>query len=120
MVTKGVTYGSNPATCLVRALQAWLESAAIEYRPLFRSLRFGRVQPHGLDVHNVTLITKRAATLRGLNPLYRPQAAGKGLATTAATRVSERAIMEQTGHKSLTLLCRYISMGSLFKDSASA
>ncbi|NTU78757.1 MAG: hypothetical protein HGA45_05040 [Chloroflexales bacterium] len=38
---------------------------------------------------------------------------------TAAAGVSERAIMDQTGHKSLTVLRRYIRKGSLFAARSS-
>jgi integrase len=44
-----------------------------------------------------------------------------GLATAAAMAgVSERAIQEQTGHKSLAMLRRYIRAGSLFRENAAA
>jgi integrase len=43
-----------------------------------------------------------------------------GLATTAARNgASEASIMRQTGHKSVTMLRRYIREGSLFHDNAS-
>jgi hypothetical protein len=34
--------------------------------------------------------------------------------------VSERAIMAQTGHKSLTVARRYIRAGNFFRDNAAA
>jgi integrase len=44
-----------------------------------------------------------------------------GLATAAAAAgVSERAIMNQTGHKSVTVARRYIREGSLFRENAAA
>lgn len=120
--TKGVAYGSNPLTCPVRALQAWLEAAQIADGRLFRSLRHGRVQPRGLDGRDVARIVKRAAALAGLEPAhFSGHSLRAGLATAAAAAgVSERAIMEQTGHKSLTVMRRYIRKGSLFADNASA
>jgi hypothetical protein len=43
------------------------------------------------------------------------------LATSAAAAgVSERAIMNQTGHKSAATVRRYIRGGSLFQDNAAA
>jgi len=42
-----------------------------------------------------------------------------GLATSAAAAVvEERAIMQQTGHKSVTVARRYIRDGSLFRGNA--
>ena len=106
----------------MRALQAWLEMTKIADGRLFRSLRFGKVQPRGLDGRDVARIVKRAAALVGLDPaLFSGHSLRAGLATAAAAAgVSERAIMEQTGHKSLTVMRRYIRKGSLFKDNASA
>ena len=44
-----------------------------------------------------------------------------GLATSAAEGgASERAIMEQTRHRSLKQVRKYIRRGSLFKDNAAA
>ena len=41
----GIPYGSNPETCPVRTVQAWIEQAALSWRPLFRSInRHGQVQ----------------------------------------------------------------------------
>src|SRR5207245_7607292 len=41
----GIPYGSNPETCPVRVLQAWIEQAGIIAGPLFRSInRHGQVQ----------------------------------------------------------------------------
>jgi hypothetical protein len=42
------------------------------------------------------------------------------LPQTASARVSERAIMKQTGHRSLPTLRRYIRDGSLFRGNAAA
>lgn len=46
----GIPYGSTPATCPVRALQAWLDQAGITEGAVFRSVnRHGQVQPKGLS-----------------------------------------------------------------------
>ncbi len=48
----GIPYGSNPETCPVRTVQAWLEQAGITTGPLFRSInRHGQVQPGRLVRH---------------------------------------------------------------------
>ena len=67
-------------------------------------------------------MVKRAATAAGLDKaIYAGHSLRSGLATAAAQAgVSERAIMEQTGHKSLPVVRRYIRRGSLFSDNAAA
>jgi hypothetical protein len=46
----GIPYGSNPDTCPVRTIQAWMELAGITTGPLFRSInRHGQVQPGRLS-----------------------------------------------------------------------
>jgi integrase len=56
----------------------------------------------------------------GLDPaLYAGHSLRAGLATSAAAGgASERAIMAQTGHRSVTMVRRYIRSGSLFTENA--
>ena len=55
------------------------------------------------------------------SPINRHGNQRSGLATAAAQAgVSERTIMEQSGHKSLPIVRRYIRRGSLFTDNAAA
>jgi integrase len=62
----GVPYGSNPETCPVRTVQAWLETAGIAAGPVFRSLnRHGQVQPAGLAGIDVARVVKKLAELGG-------------------------------------------------------
>ncbi len=70
----------------------------------------------------VAIIVKRAAEAAGLDPArYAGHSLRAGLATAAAQAgVSERAIMAQTGHRSVTMVRRYIRDGSLFRENAAA
>ena len=44
-VVRLIPYGSNPETCPIRALQAWLEAAGINEGPVFRGVTgHGKVQ----------------------------------------------------------------------------
>ena len=63
---------------------------------------------------------KRAAELAGLDPeTFAGHSLRSGLATSAAAaRASERSIMDQTGHRSVQMVRRYIRDGSLFRDNA--
>ncbi|NTU81984.1 MAG: site-specific integrase [Chloroflexales bacterium] len=120
---KGIPYGSTPRTCPVRALRAWKELAGLTAGPLFRPInRHGQIRPQRLTGHAVATIVKRAATLAGLDPAhFSGHSLRAGLATAAAQAgVSERVIMQQTGHKSLPVLRRYIREGSLFRENAAA
>lgn len=119
----GVPYGSHPETCPVRAVRAWLEAAGIVGGPVFRSIdRWGHVGDGRLSDRGVALVVKRAAERAGLDPdAYAGHSLRAGLATAAAAAgVNERVIAQQTRHKSLPMLRRYIREGSLFRENAAA
>jgi site-specific recombinase XerD len=119
----GIPYGSDPATCPVRAFQAWLEASGITEGAVFRPItRHGRMQPGRLSANAVASVVKRYAAAAGLDPArYAGHSLRAGLATAAAIGgASERAIMAQTGHKSVNMVRRYIRDGSLFRENAAA
>ena len=119
----GLPYGSHPATCPVRALRTWLDATRIAEGPVFRYVdRHGNVARGRLSDKAVALVVKRCALAAGLDPRqYAGHSLRAGLATAAAQAdVSERAIMAQTGHKSLPMVRKYIRDGSLFRNNAAA
>ncbi len=119
----GIAYGSNPATCPVRSLQAWIEASGITTGPLFRSVnRHGNLRQGRLSDKAVALVVKRSAEAAGLDSSkYSGHSLRAGMATSAAMNgVSERGIMNQTGHRSTAMVRKYIRQGSLFLDNASA
>ena len=118
----GIPYGSNPATCPVRAVRAWLDRSQIKEGPLFRPIRHGTVLATRLSPRSVALIVKRVGGAAGLEPMnYAGHSLRAGLVTSAAAAgVAERTIMNQTGHRSLPTLRRYIRDGSLFRENAAA
>ena len=119
---KGIPYGRNESACPVRALRAWLEAAGVKDGPLFRSVsRHGRVGG-GLSDRDVARAVKKAAAAAGIDPaLFSGHSLRSGLATSAAAAgVSERIIMQQTGHKSERMVRRYIRDGNLFRENAAA
>ena len=60
-------YGSDPHTCPVRAVLAWLDQAGITEGPLFRAIdRHGLVSDQALHRDSVGYIVKRAAGRAGL------------------------------------------------------
>jgi integrase len=117
----GIPYGSNPDTCPVRVLQSWLEQGGITTGPLFRSInRHGRVQAGRLSGIDVARIVKKLAERAGLDPAkYAGHSLRAGHATTAAIAgASERSIMNQTGHRSVQVVRRYIRDGNLFRENS--
>ena len=128
----GIPYGSNPETCPVRNLNEWTEQAGIERTggpgalsapggPLFRSInRHGQVQQGGLSGIDVARVVKKLATRAGLDAAkYAGHSLRAGHATSAAIAgASERSIMNQTGHRSVQMVRRYIRDGSLFRENS--
>jgi len=119
----GIPYGSHPETCPVRSLRAWLEAYCITAGPLFRPVnRHGRMGSRALSADAIALVVKRYAKAAGFDGAsYAGHSLRAGLATSAAAAgVSERAIMNQTGHRSTAMVRRYIRDGSLFTENAAA
>jgi site-specific recombinase XerD len=117
----GIPYGSNPETCPVRVLQAWTEQASITSGPLFRSVsRHGQVRPGKLSGVDVARIVKKLAERAGLDATkYAGHSLRAGHATSAAIAgAAERSIMNQTGHRSVQMVRRYIRDGSLFRENS--
>ncbi len=119
----GVPYGSNPATCPVRAFQSWLESSGITEDALFRPItRHGKMAATRLSGAAVAQIVKKYVEAVGLDAShFAGHSLRSGLATSAASAgASERSIMNQTGHRSTAMVRRYIRGGSLFRENAAA
>lgn len=119
----GIPYGSFPATCPIRSLRTWLEASETDSGPVFRGInRHGQLQPKRLTPQSVALVVKGYAEAAGLDPAtLAGHSLRAGFATAAARNgASERSIMTQTGHRSLTMVRRYIREGSLFRDNAAA
>src|SRR6202171_3809977 len=119
----GLPFGSNPLTGPARALRACLAVAVIARAPIFRAVdRHGNVADVRLTDQSVALVVKRCAKAAKLDwERYAGHSLRSGLATAAAMAdVSERAIMVQTGHKSLPMVRRYIRDGALFRRNAAA
>src|SRR5579872_4388051 len=117
----GIPYGSNPETCPVRTVQGWIEHAAVTTGPLFRSInRHGQVQPGRLSGIDVARVVKKLADRAGLDSAeYAGHSLRAGHVTAAAIAgASERSIMNQTGHRSVQMVRKYIRDGSLFRENS--
>jgi integrase len=118
-----ICYGGNPATCPVRALQAWLELAAMKEGPIFRGVnRHGQIGAGRLTPRVVRLVVRRSAARAGLDAAkYGGHSLRAGLVTEAAKHGKRRSkIMQATGHRSEAMLQRYERDADLFTDAANA
>lgn len=119
----GIPFGSTPPTCPVRSLRAWLDAASITEGPVFRAVgRWGHVGDARLDDRAVARVVQKYAKIIGLDPKkFGGHSLRAGLATAAARAgKSERSIMNQTGHRSVQMVRKYIREGSLFVENAAS
>ncbi len=118
----GIPYGSDPVTCPVRAVRAWLTEAGLTAGPVFVGVRGGRLSGKRLDGRDVArclqAAAKRTRTPRGGLSGHSLRA---GLVTAAVKAgKSTRAIMDQTGHRSAAMIAKYTRAATLFDDNAAA
>lgn len=107
-----VAIGAGEAGCCpVRALHEWLSASGIAQGPVFRAVsRAGSVSDRALSPEAVNLIIKARVRAIGLDPArYSGHSLRAGFATAAAhAGIPTWRIRAQTGHKSDTMLERYI------------
>lgn len=117
-VDVGIGFGSNPLTCPVRTLRAWLEASGIIDGPLFRALdRHGNLKQR-LNSEDVARIVKRTAAAVGLDPKnYAGHSLRSGLATAAAKAAkSDRSIMAQGKWTGRSMVDRYVRSATLLDE----
>lgn len=115
-----IPFGRTSA-CPVKALQQWIEASSITHGPIFRSVsKSGVVSGSRLSDQSVSLIVKSYANGIGLPPeKYSGHSLRAGLVTSAAKAgVSLTKIQEQTGHRSIAVLTRYIRDAQVFENNA--
>ena len=112
--------GREEATCPVMALRAWQRETGLLAGAIF--LRVDRHQRllGRMSAQAVALVVKRRAAALGVDCRhFAGHSLRAGLATSAAMAgKSERSIMNQTGHRSVQMVRRYIRDASLFRDNA--
>jgi len=107
--------------CPVSAVRQWLMRRGPAAGPLFEGMTKGDfLTGQRLDGKDVANLIKSAAKAVGLDPAkVSGHSLRAGLVTTAARAgKSERAIMGQTGHRSVVMVRRYIRDAGLFDDNA--
>ena len=107
------------ATCPVKAVQQWLSHTGIQTGAVFRSIDKGGSVGERLTAQSVALVLKFYAQKAGLDSsAIAGHSLRSGLATSAAQAgVPAYKIQQQTGHRSMEMLNRYIRDGNLFVDN---
>lgn len=109
--------------CPVEAINVWMMHSGAEVGFLFRSVsKGGEISTKPLSDRTVADLIKHYAEKAGLNPdRYSGHSLRSGLATSAAQHgISSWKIRAQTGHRSDSMLARYIRDGDLFSENAAA
>jgi integrase len=117
----GIPPGADEASCPLWALSTWRTAGGIESGAVFRVMnRHDQVLPKRLSGEGVGIVVKRYVEALGFDPSqFAGHSLRAGLATSAAAAgKSERAIMHQTGHRSVNTVRRYIRDGDLFRENA--
>jgi integrase len=120
---KMIAYGSDPSTCPVRATKDWLELSGLAEGPVFRPItRHEKLGSRAITDHAVAVIVKRSAAKVGL-PI--PELSGHSLRAGFVTEAARNgadypAIMDQTGHESLTTVHGYNRRKKKWEKPASA
>jgi integrase len=109
------------SVCPVAGLQEWLQVARIESGPVFRAVNMaGVVSSERLSDQVVSMIVKRAVATIGLPAeTYSGHSLRSGLVTSAARMgVDALMIQQQTGHRTLAMVSRYVRGGNRFAGNA--
>jgi integrase len=108
--------------CPVAAVDAWRRALGeLAAGPLFRAIdRHGNVSPAAISDRTIAEVIKGRARRAGLDPeRISGHSLRAGLATSAAIAgVAERVIQQTTGHKSSTVLRRYIRGADMWRETA--
>jgi site-specific recombinase XerD len=116
-----IPYGSNVATCPVRAVEAWLGASGATSGPLFLAVsRSGRVlDRRRLCARAIALIVKARALAVGINADLSGHSLRAGFATSAANcGISLVDSMRQTRHKSIAVA--YVRRATAWDRNAAA
>jgi len=118
----GIPHGRGKI-CPVQSVKDWLLHIGVAKGDLFPSIsKGGTMGASHLSDRAIADIIKSYAENAGLDPCrYSGHSLRSGLATSAAQHgVSSWKIRQQTGHKSDTMLSRYIREGNLFENNAAS
>lgn len=119
-MTKAIFATDDAATSPTLLLRRWLDAAGISQGPVFRRVRKGGcVMESRLTDQSVRAAIQRAADMAGLAMELSAHSLRSGFVTSAIRRgESERAIMNQTGHRSSAVMRGYYERESAIEDNA--
>jgi site-specific recombinase XerD len=106
--------------CAVRALLAWLVESNVESGAVFQSIdRWGSLNGR-LSGQSISIIVRDYALAVGIDTCgLSAHSLRAGFVTSAAKAgLQVHAIQQQTGHRSLEMLYRYVRTGNPFSDNA--
>lgn len=117
--TIAVPFGRT-AACPVQALKNWLLASGTKEGAVFRAMAGSRVAADRLSGQTVSLIVKEYVAKLGLDPAgYSGHSLRAGFVTSAAQAgVGFLMIQHQTGHRSVSMLNRYLRVSNLFEGNA--
>ena len=120
--TLGLPYGSNPATCPVRAWRAWRTAAGLDDGPAFRGIsRHGRIGATRLSDRAVANMIARRAVAAGLDGHFAGHSLRAGFATEGyAQGTPELAVMRHGRWRSPAVMRGYVEEGGIWTDNAAA
>ena len=118
---KGIPYLTNEKYCPVANLKKWIEISKIKSGAIFRRFAKGSILTDSrLTDQSIVLLLKEYLNLAGIeNKNFAGHSLRSGFATVAADfGADERSIMAMTGHKTTTMVRRYIREANIFKNNA--
>jgi site-specific recombinase XerD len=115
----GVCFGDHEDTCPVKAVTAWMKAGGIGDGPLFRPVRWSKVQDPRLSDKAVARMVKRYGSDIGLEPSkFSGHSLRAGLVTSAIQAgVDPLDVQRHSGHASLDMLKRYIRDATVFRGN---
>lgn len=122
-LTKVIAYGSDPATCPVRAVEDWLALSGLNEGAVFRPInRHEHIGAKRLTDFAVAVIVKRLAKQAGMpTPPFSGHSLRAGFVTEAKKNGADYpAIMDQTGHTKLETVHGYNRRKKKWQKPASA
>jgi integrase len=117
-----VPYGVHELTCPVRALKRWIELRGAAPGPLFTHVEGRRIVIRGLHPATLGRVVQRALQEIGLPAReFGAHSLRAGFVTTAAEHgVNHFVIAQQTGHRSLRSIWRYLRRADPFQGNPCA